>query len=214
MPAPATAHPSPAATERAALVDLFARTGPDAPTLCEGWTTYDLATHLVLRERRPLALAGVLLPPLAPVTRRLQQRERQRPYADLVADLRAGPPLLSPARFGDVAELHEWYVHHEDVRRLVEPGPRPAGTALQDALWSRLRGMGPLLAARARGLGIVLQRTDGQRRRVRRGSAQVVLHGEPSELFLWLFGRRDVAHVELEGDPDAVARAKAVRLGV
>ncbi len=36
--------------------------GPDAPTLCGDWTTRDLAAHLVLRERRPDAAAGILIP--------------------------------------------------------------------------------------------------------------------------------------------------------
>ena len=48
-----------AATERADLCDLFRAVGPDAPTLCEGWTTRDLAAHLVVRERRPDAVAKV-----------------------------------------------------------------------------------------------------------------------------------------------------------
>ena len=39
--------------ERLALADLMAEVGPDAPTLCGGWTTRDLAAHLLLRERRP-----------------------------------------------------------------------------------------------------------------------------------------------------------------
>ncbi|MCW2608081.1 MAG: hypothetical protein JWO60_2774, partial [Frankiales bacterium] len=42
-----------AAAERAALLDLLAASGPDAPTLCPGWTTHDLAAHLVVRERQP-----------------------------------------------------------------------------------------------------------------------------------------------------------------
>src|ERR1700731_945378 len=46
--------------ERLALCALLDKTGPDAPTLCEGWTTGDLAAHLVLRERRPDAAAGVI----------------------------------------------------------------------------------------------------------------------------------------------------------
>ena len=42
-----------ARAERASLCDLLAEVGPDAPTLCEGWTTALLAAHLVVRERRP-----------------------------------------------------------------------------------------------------------------------------------------------------------------
>ena len=40
-------------SERKALADLLAALGPDAPTLCTGWETRDLAAHIVLRERRP-----------------------------------------------------------------------------------------------------------------------------------------------------------------
>ncbi|MHB1139691.1 MAG: maleylpyruvate isomerase N-terminal domain-containing protein, partial [Microthrixaceae bacterium] len=39
--------------ERAELCELFEIVGPDVATLCEGWTTRDLAAHLVVRERRP-----------------------------------------------------------------------------------------------------------------------------------------------------------------
>ena len=51
-----------ASRERAALCDLFAEVGPDAPTLCAGWTTRDLAAHLLVRERRPWASAGIVVP--------------------------------------------------------------------------------------------------------------------------------------------------------
>lgn len=34
--------------------------GPDAPTLGAGWKTRDLAAHLVVRESRPDAAAGVI----------------------------------------------------------------------------------------------------------------------------------------------------------
>jgi hypothetical protein len=39
--------------ERLALAALLDQTGPDAPTLCAGWQTRDLAAHVMLRERRP-----------------------------------------------------------------------------------------------------------------------------------------------------------------
>jgi uncharacterized protein (TIGR03085 family) len=47
--------------ERSRLCDLFLEVGPDQPTLCEGWTTADLAAHLVIRERRPDAAPGILV---------------------------------------------------------------------------------------------------------------------------------------------------------
>ena len=82
--------------ERLALCALLDKTGPDAPTLCEGWTTGDLAAHLVLRERRPDAAGGVIGGPLAGYTARVQQRIRARtPFGDLVRMIRSGPPRLS-----------------------------------------------------------------------------------------------------------------------
>src|ERR1700743_2358756 len=56
--------------ERLALCALLDRTGPDAPTLCEGWRTGDLAAHLVLREHRPDAAVGIMGGPLAGPPRR------------------------------------------------------------------------------------------------------------------------------------------------
>ena len=46
------------AAERAQLSDLLDELGPEAPTLLAPWTTRDMAAHLVLRERDPLACAA------------------------------------------------------------------------------------------------------------------------------------------------------------
>ena len=51
-----------AAAERARLADLLLEKGPDAPTLCGGWSTRDLAAHLWLRESRPDAFAALFIP--------------------------------------------------------------------------------------------------------------------------------------------------------
>ena len=59
-------HPHVVATMRAS--------GPDAPTLCEGWTTRDLAAHLVIRERRLDATPGILVPQLAGYTAKVQEQ--------------------------------------------------------------------------------------------------------------------------------------------
>src|SRR5579884_3787662 len=111
--------------ERRALCGLLHDTGPDAPTLCEGWATRDLAAHLVLREYRPDAGAGMLGGPLAGYTARAQRRLTERtPYPRLVEMIRGGPPRLSVFGLPGVdarANLVEFYVHHEDVRRAA-PG--------------------------------------------------------------------------------------------
>ncbi|MBA3618210.1 MAG: maleylpyruvate isomerase family mycothiol-dependent enzyme, partial [Acidothermales bacterium] len=82
-----SAHPR---TERSTLADLLSTRGPDEPTLCEGWTTYDLAAHVVARDRRPLSLPGLVLPALAGMTERSRRGvRRSHPYDELVSLVRA-----------------------------------------------------------------------------------------------------------------------------
>jgi uncharacterized protein (TIGR03085 family) len=129
--------------ERRALCDLLADLGPDQPTLCAGWQTSDLAAHLVLRERRPDAGAGVMGGPLAGYTRRVQAGLVARnSFAGLIQLIRSGPPRIS--LFGlpgadDRLNLVEYFVHHEDVLR-AQPGwqPRKISADLTDVLWDRL----------------------------------------------------------------------------
>src|SRR6202007_499940 len=76
---------SAARRERSALVETLRRVGPDAPTLCEGWTTRDLAAHLVVRERRLDATPGITIPFLAGYTAKVQnQTARSNSWDDLV----------------------------------------------------------------------------------------------------------------------------------
>jgi uncharacterized protein (TIGR03085 family) len=203
--------------ERAALLDLMTDLGPDAPTLCEGWTTHDLAAHLVVRERRPHAVPGLVVPALHGVTAALERRMRPTSYDALLATLRSGPPVWSPVGLPgplyDPANLHEFYVHHEDVRRLVDPTPRPADGALDAALWTRLRLLAPAFTRRARGLGLTLVTPGADSLRVRGGEPEVTVRGTARELFLWVYGRGRVADVVLDGPPAAVERLALTRLG-
>src|SRR5580698_6758057 len=104
-------------SERNALCDLFMRVGPVAPTLCEGWTTTDLATHLVVRERKPLAALGLVLSPLADTLQKtMASTTAANSYEKLVAMVRSGPPsVLRP--FDAAMNMNEYFIHHEDVRR-------------------------------------------------------------------------------------------------
>lgn len=191
--------------ERAELADLLEALGPDAPTRCGGWTTRHLAAHLVVRERRPDALAGYGLEeagvggPLAAWSHRQEDRLRaSTPYAEVVARLRSGPPrwsLLAIPVVGPMINTAEFGIHHEDVRR-AQPGwePRVLPRAVQDQLWSA----SAFYARRAAGRrGLVLRRTDvpGVERRLGHGGRTV--EGEPMELLLWVAGRRDVARIAL-----------------
>ena len=139
--------------ERQALCDLLAEVGPDQPTLCTGWQTADLAAHLVLRERRPDAGAGVMGGPVARYTRRVQERLASKySFAQLVELIRTGPPHLS--MFGlpgadEKLNLVEYLVHHEDVLR-AQPDwqPRKIDAQVADELWDRL-GMARLMLRKA-----------------------------------------------------------------
>jgi uncharacterized protein (TIGR03085 family) len=200
--------------ERAALCDLLAKLGPGQPTLCAGWQTGDLAAHLVLRERRPDAGAGVLGGPLAGYTRRVQGRLLARtPFARLVDMIRTGPPRLSMFALPGMderANMVELFVHHEDIRR-AQPAwePRDINAELADELWRRLR-LARLLLRRAP-VGVELVRADAGNRpgRVRitaRAKTPVVtVTGDPAELTLWTMGRTSAADVRLDGSDADVA---------
>jgi uncharacterized protein (TIGR03085 family) len=151
--------------ERLALAALLAEKGPDAPTLCEGWTTGDLAAHLVLRESRPDAAAGVMGGPLSGYTARAQDRLKTRKsFEELIDAFRSGPPRLSPfalPKVDEAANTVEYFVHHEDVRRASEGWePRDLDPALSEALWGRLKGGGRFLIGKAP-VGIELARDEG-----------------------------------------------------
>lgn len=200
--------------ERAKLCDLFLEVGPDAPTLCQGWTAADLAAHLVLRERRPDAAAGIVAGPLRSYTARTQRSIRDgHPWPELVALVRSGPPaLLRP--LDEPVNTVEYLVHHEDVRR-AQPGagPRSLDPALEAALFRRVRGLALLARRRVSG-GLTLVAPGYGSVAVRRAQPAVTLTAAPSELLLFMTGRQQAAVVHAEGPPDAVRRLQEARLGL
>jgi uncharacterized protein (TIGR03085 family) len=203
--------------ERAALAALLEETGPDGPTLCDGWQTRDLAAHLVLRERRPDAAAGVMGGPLAGYTARVQRQYLSRySYPELVGLFRSGPPPLSLFAIpgaDEAANAVEYFVHHEDVRRAGEEWTeRPLDAGLSEMLWKRLKGARLLL--RSAPTGVVLAREgDGKLDLIvaKDAAPSVTVTGSPAELTLWSMGRARAAHVTLDGPEDAVAKLTAWR---
>ncbi|MEU7380854.1 TIGR03085 family metal-binding protein [Streptomyces sp. NPDC042207] len=195
--------------ERLLLADLLETAGPEAPTLCEGWLTRDLAAHVVVRERRPDAAGGVLIKPLAPRLQKVLEEYAAKPYEELIQLIRTGPPRFSPfqlKQLDEAANTVEFYVHTEDVRR-AQPdwSPRDLDPVFQETLWSRLERTARLLG---RGIptGLVLRRPDGRTAVAHRGTPVVTVTGEPSELLLFAFGRQNAARVEKAGDQDAIAK--------
>jgi uncharacterized protein (TIGR03085 family) len=204
---------STADAERAALCELLAQVGPDAPTLCAGWTTRDLATHLMVRDRDPKVWAGVTVPRLAGLADRAMAARADTPYGEIVAAVRAGAPRWSPLglpKVGDALNLVEYVVHHEDVRR-AQPGwgPRAVPAALADGVWAALRvtARGQLRKAPD---GVTLRRAGtGAEIHAKKAPLVVTVVGDPVELVLFVTGRRTAARVELSGDDAAVARLRA-----
>jgi uncharacterized protein (TIGR03085 family) len=213
--------------ERLALCAALDEAGPDAPTLCAGWTTRDLAAHLVLRERRLDASAGIPGGPMAGYTARVQQRLASRKsFPELVDTIRSGPPRLSPwaiPALDERANIVEFFVHHEDIRRAAPDWkPREVSAGLSDALWARLRVA--KLTVRRVPVGVEFARNDDGaggaepgrtrastgdapefRMTVRRGTPVVTVTGPPAELTLWATGRTTAAKVRLDGTEAATA---------
>jgi uncharacterized protein (TIGR03085 family) len=207
---------SPADAERAALCDLLETLGPDAPTLCEGWNTRDLAAHLVVRDRQPKAWAGIVVPPLSRLAGQAMSALDGRPYRELVDTVRGGAPRWSP--FGlpvvkDAVNLLEFVIHHEDVRR-AQPGwgPRAVPKSLADQVWAAVRLAGRAAYWKAPD-GVRLRRAGTESATTVKGGGLVVtVVGDPVELALFQTGRQRVARVDLAGDDAAVARLLATSL--
>jgi uncharacterized protein (TIGR03085 family) len=207
--------------ERHALCDLALALGPDAPTLCGGWTCRDLVAHLLVRENSLIGAAGISISPLAGLTESAMARAARKPFPEMVAKLY--DPGITPYRLPGVERLTntlEYLVHHEDLRRAQpdpaapEWQPRDLSPADQDDLWKLLPGSAKL-ATRKADVPIVVRRSDRPRREatVRRGADPVVVTGLPSELVLFFFGRTQLHEVTFEGPPTEITRLHAADKG-
>jgi len=201
--------------ERHDLCDTLEKFGPDAPTLCVGWQTIDLAAHLCAREARSDAALGLVLP--GPFKTHLQQvmdKYKARGYDALVAMLRTGPPVMHRKWPLATANVNENFVHHEDVRRASGEPPRHLDADIDAILWKML-GFGALMSKRAfKGAALTMRTPDGRERAVSEHGPIVTMTGPPGELTLFMAGRKEAAQVAVEGDPVAVAIVHAANLGV
>jgi uncharacterized protein (TIGR03085 family) len=168
--------------------------GSDAPTLCEGWTTVDLAAHLVLREHfRRWGDDRIAA-------------EKAKGFASLIERLRRGAPPV-PWRLPGIRTIAnglEYYIHHEDVRRANGRAPRTGIADLERLSWRMSGFLGRRLARRIHPYSLELTTPDARLRRF--GSGEVVnLRGPATELVLYLSGRRSAAQVDLFGSDEAMA---------
>ena len=208
---------NPAQSERHTLCNLFLEVGPVAPTLCEGWTTRDLAAHIIVRESRPDAAGGILIKPLAAYGEKVRKGVAQREWKSLVEAIRNGPPRISPMRLAFIDRLTntvEFFVHLEDVRR-AQPNWEPR--TLIDDLESQLRTsitQGGRLFARKSPCGLILQIIQGSAIVAKKGEPAVTVTGEVGELIMFVYGRQDHARVELSGPDELVQAVRSTSFGV
>ena len=199
------------------MCDLFLTVGPDAPTLAGDWTTRDLAAHLVVRERRPDAGPGIISGFLRGYSERVRVAERERPWTEIVERVRKGPPVWNPMHIDVVdrfANTVEFFVHHEDVRRAAPQwSPRELDEELEAGLMESIRRAGGMLTRKAT-VGLTLAADDDDPIRLRKGTPMITISGPIGECVLYLYGRKDVAAVKLDGPDEAVASVAETPFGL
>lgn len=202
-----------ARAERRALGETALSLGPDAPTLCSGWTVKDLLVHLLVRERRPWAAPGIFVKPLEPLLHKAEEGYATQPLPALVERFLDPRPTI--AALGPVDRLLntiELFVHHEDLRRAQpEWSPRTLSAAESAELMGALRLLGRGLV-RPAGVPVVV--SDGTTTLTLRGGQRPVrVTGPASEIVLFCFGRSAVEGLELDGPDAHVTALKAATLG-
>ena len=215
MTQPGTAE-SLAKRERRELCDLALILGPDAPTLCQGWSAADLMAHLVVRERKPVAAMGNVVDRFSGLTDRAMARQQARGFEVMVETyrspalfLRALPPI------DEAMNGFELLVHHEDLRRGGDSWePRDLAADELDLLWSRLT-KGMRFFGRRVPVPTVVKRADtGATAIAMKGPDPVTVTAPVVELVLFLFGRTAVRDLAFDGPEEQVAALRSAELGI
>jgi uncharacterized protein (TIGR03085 family) len=131
-----------------------------------------------------------------------------------VRTIRSGPPRLSVLALPGMderANMVEFFVHHEDVRRAAPDWqPRMINRGQRDALWHRLRMARFMLRKAPVGVELARDDLDGDRQAYRitakNATPVVTVIGGPAELTMWVMGRTDAAKVRLDGTDAAVSK--------
>jgi uncharacterized protein (TIGR03085 family) len=202
-----------AQVERAAFVEAARAAGPDGATLCEGWTVADLVAHVLLRERRPLAGLGIVVPPLRPYTNSVQGRlKKKNEFSDLLRKVENGPPLLARA-IDEVMNTMEFFIHTEDIRRAApQYADRFVEPREEKMIFGRLRFLAKM-GKRHSAIPFVLEAENFGRIVGKDGETAVIISGLPSELCLYMSGRQQVAKVNVAGPNEAIAALHDARFG-
>ncbi|MCU1344398.1 MAG: hypothetical protein JWL70_664 [Acidimicrobiia bacterium] len=195
---------------RQAFADVCEQLGPEAPTLCEGWTTQDIMIHMNLIERRWDSWGAIALGRKSTKVKafydQLIERERARPWSDQLARIRSGPqrgPLASQW-LRDRMMPREYLIHTEDIRRANGITAEVSSDA-QEVAWSRLPGLAKRMFTAPPPFGVEVIHPDGRVVTLAEGAPVAQLRGQPLEQLLYIFNRTAVSTVEITGHPSAVA---------
>lgn len=201
--------------ERLALADLLTRLGPDQPTLCEGWTTRDLAAHVVVRDRRPDASLGIVVKSLGRHGERVRRAKAAQPYERILDEMRR-PPWWSPVSnrlTENLINTGEFFIHHEDARRGRDGWkPRELSPEFQWELWKLTRFSARMALGRLRVPVTIV--ADGIDRFDVGPKPPVTMTGPVGELTLFLAGRQRAADVVLEGPDELTELLRTTKLGM
>ena len=201
--------------ERVAISQLLRKLGPEAPTLCEGWNSFDLLVHLVSRETRPDAAIGLVVPALSSYTSKVAQDIKSRGFENLITEFEQGPSKTSFFAIPGVdnlANTFEYLIHHEDLLR-AQPNysPRSLGDADKKLIWKRFTQSGKLLMRKAK-VGIIAQSDQGTYT-IKSGNSCVTMKGEVIDLLLFAYGRKAHVNIEFEGEDSAIRILKETKFG-
>jgi uncharacterized protein (TIGR03085 family) len=201
--------------ERVAISQLLRKLGPDAPTLCEGWNSFDLLVHLVSRETRPDAAIGLVVPALSSYTSKVAQDIKSRGFENLITEFEHGPKRTSFFALPGVDNLansFEFLIHHEDLLRgQPDYSPRTLDEDDKKLIWKRFTQSGKLLMRKAK-VGIIAQSDQGTYT-IKSGNSCVTMKGEVIDLLLFAYGRTAHVNIEFDGEESAIRILKETKFG-
>jgi uncharacterized protein (TIGR03085 family) len=146
----------------------------------------------------------------------MERTRAAQSFGALVAKVRSGPPLYWRP-FDKLANLNEYFVHHEDLRRgNGDHTPRPPGdvTDVENALWGVLKQVARLSGRSLRPVGLDLVRENGETLHAVSGQPVATLRGRPGEIALYLSGRKGAAQVDIEGPTEATDALRRASFGI
>jgi uncharacterized protein (TIGR03085 family) len=201
--------------ERVAISQLLRKLGPEAPTLCEGWNSFDLLVHLVSRETRPDAAIGIVLPIFSSWTTKVSQDIKSRGFENLIAEFEQGPKntsFFAIPGVDNLANSFELLIHHEDLLRgQTDYSPRTLDEDDKKLIWKRFTQSGKLLMRKAK-VGIIAQSDQGTYT-IKSGQSCVTMKGEVIDLLLFAYGRKAHVNIEYEGEESAIRILKETKFG-